>query len=102
MASRPPRLPLLPSTTLFRSLQAHRLIMCPGDGGLDVDDAGAQLRVGNRDREAVLRAWGERLRSLHASAAGGEVDDLNREPPDRKSTRLNSSHGYTSYAVFCL
>src|SRR2546422_4907777 len=25
-------------------------------------------------------------------------DDL----PDRKSTRLNSSHGYISYAVFCL
>src|SRR6266436_584469 len=25
-----------------------------------------------------------------------------REPRDRKSTRLNSSHGYTSYAVFCL
>src|ERR1041385_8826445 len=22
--------------------------------------------------------------------------------PDRKSTRLNSSHGYTPYAVFCL
>src|SRR3989449_3339882 len=25
-----------------------------------------------------------------------------REPRDRKSTRLNSSHGYISYAVFCL
>src|SRR2546429_6990054 len=25
-----------------------------------------------------------------------------RELPDRKSTRLNSSHGYISYAVFCL
>src|SRR2546429_1751689 len=25
-----------------------------------------------------------------------------RNPQDRKSTRLNSSHGYTSYAVFCL
>src|SRR2546422_6445640 len=25
-----------------------------------------------------------------------------REPADRKSTRLNSSHGYISYAVFCL
>src|SRR2546422_6432526 len=25
-----------------------------------------------------------------------------RESPDRKSTRLNSSHGYISYAVFCL
>src|SRR2546429_3611512 len=24
------------------------------------------------------------------------------EPSDRKSTRLNSSHGYISYAVFCL
>src|SRR5687768_9892092 len=24
-----------------------------------------------------------------------------RQPPDRKSTRLNSSHGYISYAVFC-
>src|SRR2546429_1174143 len=23
-------------------------------------------------------------------------------PRDRKSTRLNSSHGYSSYAVFCL
>src|SRR5687768_17626386 len=25
-----------------------------------------------------------------------------RDPRDRKSTRLNSSHGYISYAVFCL
>src|SRR5205809_4067809 len=24
------------------------------------------------------------------------------QPEDRKSTRLNSSHGYISYAVFCL
>src|SRR5687768_18243951 len=27
---------------------------------------------------------------------------LVRFSPDRKSTRLNSSHGYISYAVFCL
>src|SRR2546429_6779506 len=27
---------------------------------------------------------------------------LPRRPADRKSTRLNSSHGYISYAVFCL
>src|SRR2546429_6561630 len=38
-------------------------------------------------------------------AAGGEASqefptDLRQE--DRKSTRLNSSHGYISYAVFCL
>src|SRR5205809_7022943 len=28
--------------------------------------------------------------------------DLRRSREDRKSTRLNSSHGYISYAVFCL
>src|SRR3989449_3267270 len=27
---------------------------------------------------------------------------VTRDPGDRKSTRLNSSHGYISYAVFCL
>src|SRR2546429_6485929 len=33
----------------------------------------------------------------------GSSPDYNRLPgPDRKSTRLNSSHGYISYAVFCL
>src|SRR5687768_7202419 len=30
------------------------------------------------------------------------IKELNPELPDRKSTRLNSSHGYISYAVFCL
>src|SRR2546422_9089631 len=29
-------------------------------------------------------------------------DRLHTQLPDRKSTRLNSSHGYISYAVFCL
>src|SRR5687768_18360879 len=33
-------------------------------------------------------------------ALGGRADALDRS--DRKSTRLNSSHGYISYAVFCL
>src|SRR5207245_4133300 len=32
----------------------------------------------------------------------GLTPDPVREPIDRKSTRLNSSHGSTSYAVFCL
>src|SRR2546429_5251996 len=37
-----------------------------------------------------------------------EIDIIHAQPPegivdrDRKSTRLNSSHGYISYAVFCL
>src|SRR5687768_17706330 len=34
----------------------------------------------------------------------GEAEQLPQllSPRDRKSTRLNSSHGYISYAVFCL
>src|SRR2546422_7695122 len=32
----------------------------------------------------------------------GEVDPQLLDERDRKSTRLNSSHGYISYAVFCL
>src|ERR1041385_4512010 len=35
---------------------------------------------------------------------GGKIDIIstaNQDCPDRKSTRLNSSHGYISYAVFC-
>src|SRR5687768_18290171 len=36
--------------------------------------------------------------------AGSDANGLDGEGPalDRKSTRLNSSHGYISYAVFCL
>src|SRR5687768_17759982 len=36
--------------------------------------------------------------SISAVGAGGTDADA----ADRKSTRLNSSHGYISYAVFCL
>src|SRR3989449_5246030 len=32
----------------------------------------------------------------------GQVAPLRAGRVDRKSTRLNSSHGYISYAVFCL
>src|SRR5205809_5954510 len=54
----------------------------------------------------VVRVPRERLR-LHADA-GVPLFELAQEArhgiggPDRKSTRLNSSHGYIPYAVFCL
>src|SRR5205809_1713261 len=47
-------------------------------------------------------------RAVDAHAITAHISDRRsgrvRRPrrPDRKSTRLNSSHGYTSYAVFCL
>src|SRR2546422_8388645 len=43
----------------------------------------------DRDRCAALRTDATARRSA-------------RDQGDRKSTRLNSSHGYISYAVFCL
>src|SRR2546427_1392489 len=35
-------------------------------------------------------------------AAGARITRRGWAPPDRKSTRLNSSHSQISYAVFCL
>src|SRR5205809_2911740 len=40
-------------------------------------------------------------RGEHACEEGSHLKDLPNHD-DRKSTRLNSSHGYISYAVFCL
>src|SRR2546429_6007887 len=52
-------------------------------------------------RSAESRAHlGRRIHTRIAAHAGIERLDVGRE--DRKSTRLNSSHGYISYAVFCL
>src|SRR2546422_3437357 len=56
----------------------------------------------------AIRDWVTNVRTTYyciGSAAGPHpypvmVRDLLAE--DRKSTRLNSSHGYISYAVFCL
>src|SRR2546429_5358888 len=39
---------------------------------------------------------------VHLTAHEDEVRPQEAEEGDRKSTRLNSSHGYISYAVFCL
>src|SRR5690625_5647545 len=79
----PPRSTLFPYTTLFRS-QPH--------GGRTAD--GAQ-RV---ERGAHGAAGEEYVVDQHD---GAPVDAARRDP-DRKSTRLNSSHVAISYAVFCL
>src|SRR2546422_6696227 len=76
MIRRPPRSTLFPYTTLFRS---HGLV------GLAKQLVRAGL--GARDRH-----------DTDAGCDGGGPP----EHRDRKSTRLNSSHGYISYAVFCL
>src|SRR2546422_1530162 len=61
---------------------------------LSLHDALPIYRVGRR-----RRARGSRAR---CSASPCPRESCLRCPGDRKSTRLNSSHGYISYAVFCL
>src|SRR2546422_8046710 len=83
MIRRPPRSTLFPYTTLFRSLA--------GDLG------GGAARLLDRHVEVPALAAGLVEREL----LDPEVL-LDHPNGDRKSTRLNSSHGYISYAVFCL
>src|SRR5687768_18270273 len=68
-------------------------------------DANAALTV-TADRQ-VIRAGKEEQRVVDGEGRitrmEGVIDELGSigSDPDRKSTRLNSSHGYISYAVFC-
>src|SRR2546422_3777102 len=52
----------------------------------------------------LFRSIGQCLRCFgNAGGFGMDQNDRgNHGEADRKSTRLNSSHGYISYAVFCL
>src|SRR3712207_7059988 len=86
MIRRPPRSTLFPYTTLFRSRP----------------DATSRSGM-----DAVDRCNVHRLRVDSGQAAVEGDPDVTghrgaRRVPDRKSTRLNSSHANISYAVFCL
>src|SRR5947207_12467522 len=89
MIRRPPRSPLFPYTTLFRSSRPAQ----PGS-------VKAKILV-------CHGALDPHVPMTHVSAF---VEEMNRAGADwqlivygdRKSTRLNSSHTVISYAVFCL
>src|SRR2546429_4684334 len=50
---------------------------------------------------SLVPAWIASRTDVNETLKEGGVR-LGASPGDRKSTRLNSSHGYISYAVFCL
>src|SRR5205809_2550313 len=85
----PPRSTLFPYTTLFRSIVAYHPYELK-EGPQHWDEIKDQVSDANLK---FLRRFAPNL-----------TDDkiLARIVKDRKSTRLNSSHGYISYAVFCL
>src|SRR5687768_17661482 len=78
---------LFPYTTLFRSLAG------------DVEVAGGVYELGADPAEPFVfdnEKWAHPVPVASFRIARAAVSQ------DRKSTRLNSSHGYISYAVFCL
>src|SRR2546429_9791840 len=105
MIRRPPRSTLFPYTTLFRS-DVDRWYGEREDKALI--NYGAS--VGHIPvRMAVMHDPGGLLPSgdaAHREATPEEMEQimslLEKGLRDRKSTRLNSSHGYISYAGFCL
>src|SRR2546422_10065642 len=72
MIRRPPRSTLFPYTTLFRSI---------------------------REQQEAIRVLSTPVLQVRERLLILPIIGVER---DRKSTRLNSSHGYISYAVFCL
>src|SRR5207247_10211124 len=101
MARRPPTPPLFPYTTLFRSLCARGQPTCVADRALPLQgDRSADGAAGDK-RHARPHARRPRLVD-GAGAATGPGGGQGPGLLDRKSTRLNSSHEWISYAVFCL
>src|SRR2546422_4408643 len=81
MIRRPPRSTLFPYTTLFRSSASR---------GAPRDEASGEMA---EERSPCP------VKVVYFDCPSGAAGDM---IIDRKSTRLNSSHGYISYAVFCL
>src|SRR5207245_8885465 len=98
---RQPRATPFPYTTLFRSTRIPRSRWQHGRGREPVvKDVAAVADKLAAARAAALRplAVREGEAALAAPASSIPVSWVR----DRKSTRLNSSHGSISYAVFCL
>src|SRR5207245_10575312 len=88
LSRHPPLSTLFPYTTLFRSRRLHTQHDLAGEFAVILFHVSGGLDTGE-NRFASHRAVGARRPGC-------------RHAEDRKSTRLNSSHGSISYAVFCL
>src|SRR5690242_20828195 len=88
MIRRPPRSTLFPYTTLFRSVFGGSKWDQNDTQMMDPRAVAEHLAAFAMDNPELGRAW--------------LFEVLRSSRPDRKSTRLNSSHMSISYAVFCL
>src|SRR3712207_7417348 len=95
MIRRPPRSTLFPYTTLFRSFYFYPTAL----GGRN--EVGPTTSLQRTYTDTLFTRFNQELNRFDTV----KVVDLRRDAsisPDRKSTRLNSSHANISYAVFCL
>src|SRR2546422_4602201 len=70
-----------------------------------LEDSSRQFYSVSRFAVGIFRAYvsiSYRLAKAYVAWETGATKKFNTSSSDRKSTRLNSSHGYISYAVFCL
>src|SRR5437870_7778172 len=89
----PPRSPLFPYTTLFRSIAKS-----------EPDNLVTKLRAQEADLQMQLAQASVQLGPTHPKIRelSNQLAQTRKSIRDRKSTRLNSSHVAISYAVFCL
>src|SRR3989442_3991816 len=90
MIRRPPRSTLFPYTTLFRSLE------------VSVTGEPSQLHPGQEIGQIVLHGFSQISTQALRFCENPWRTICPISWPDRKSTRLNSSHVRTSYTVSCL
>src|SRR5687768_18234165 len=86
-----PRSTLFPYTTLFRSPALINVILTTTFSFFA--DSVLRLSLGADEQHSLPAIFSDSVR---------HKGDRVAKHADRKSTRLNSSHGYISYAVFCL
>src|SRR3712207_8999792 len=112
MIRRPPRSTLFPYTTLFRSARAACAVARAHGAArvvlaVPVGSPHALREIAPVVDEVVCLESPQRFAAVGQAyedfrpTEDEEVLELLRRP-DRKSTRLNSSHANISYAVFCL
>src|SRR2546429_3466017 len=92
MIRRPPRSTLFPYTTLFRSICEVRKGEDLREYTITPEEVGFTRVTDRHAFQGATPAYNAKMLK----------DLLSGQNQDRKSTRLNSSHGYISYAVFCL
>src|SRR3712207_7332170 len=102
MIRRPPRSTLFPYTTLFRSLvgAGHRDDVVQREGQ-EAPPGRRHVQMGSVPGQAT--GVGAHRAEPHPAVVledRAHQEDVPVADPDRKSTRLNSSHANISYAVF--